>query len=114
MDSNKTTSATKAATSYLDESEKAKDDVSTLTTTIRSKSDDCLSGNHLYLNTKTDNHIHIGSLSLTKTDTIILSVVGAVFSVALTFLVVCYLIRFCRKGKETSVPDSSEEVLLPV
>ena len=70
MDSNKTTSATKAATSYLDESEKAKDDVSTLTTTIRSKSDDCLSGNHLYLNTKTDYHIHIGSLSLKKTDMI--------------------------------------------
>ena len=70
MDSNKTTSATKAATSYLDESEKAKYEVGTPTTTICSISDDCLSGNHLYLNTKTDYHIHIGSLSLKNTDMI--------------------------------------------
>jgi len=70
MDSNKTTSATKAATSYLDESEIAKYDVSTPTTTIRSKSDDCLSGNQLHLNTETDYYIHIGSLSLKNTDMI--------------------------------------------
>jgi len=113
--SEKTTSASKDATSALDESEKAKDDVDTLpTTTIQSKSDDCLNKNHLHLNTETDYHIHIGNLSLTKTDMIIISVVGAVLSFSLTFLVGCYLIRFCRKTKQPCVPDSSEEVLLPV
>merc|ERR1712181_192440 len=110
-DSRKTTSATKAAASAQNESEKAKDDVSTPTTI---SSDDCWNENHLHLNTETNYHIRIGGLSLSKTDMIILSVVGAALSFILTFLLGCYLIRFCRKAKQPSVPDSSQEVLLPV
>merc|ERR1712037_791545 len=110
----KTTSAFKVATSPPDESEKAKDEAGTLTT-ISSKSDDYVKENRLHLNTETDYHIHIGSLTLAKTDMIIISLVGAVVSFLLTFLVGCYLVRFCRKTKQpSSVPDSSEEVLLPV
>jgi len=112
--SRKTTSATKVATSALDESEKAKDDVSITPTTISSNADDCLNENHLHLNTETNYHIHIGALSLSKTDMIIISLVGAVLSFSLTFLLGCYLIRFCRKAKQPSVPDASQEVLLPV
>jgi len=112
-ESRKTTSATKAATSALDGSEKAKDDVGT-PTTILSESNDCLNKNHLHLNTETDYHIHIGGLSLSKTDLIIISVVVALLSFSLTFLLGCYLIRFCRKAKQPSVPDATQEVLLPV
>merc|ERR1719350_1097163 len=112
--SRKTTSASKVATSLPDESEKAKVEAGT-PTTILSKSDDYLDENHLHLNTETDYHIHIGSLSLAKTDMIVISVAGAVLSFVLTFLVGCYLVRFCRKAKQPSCcPDSSEEVLLPV
>ena len=110
----KTTSASKVATSPPDESEKAKDEAGT-PTTISSKSDDYVNENRLHLNTETDYHIHIGGLSLAKTDMIIISLVGAVLSFLLTFLVGCYLVRFCRKTKQPScLPDSSEEVLLPV
>merc|ERR1712233_33087 len=102
--SRKTTSAPKVT----GKSDKAKGEMGSTPT------DDYLSENRLHLNTETDYHIHIGSLLLTKTDMIIISVAGAVLSFALTFLVGCYLIRFCRKAKQPSVPDSSEEVLLPV
>jgi len=112
--SKKTTSASKVATSPPDESEKAKDEAGT-PTTISSKSDDHVNENRLHLNTETDYHIHIGSLTLAKTDMIIISLVGAVVSFLLTFLVSCYLVSFCRKTKQPScLPDSSEEVLLPV
>merc|ERR1712226_80330 len=104
--SRKTTSASKVA----EKSDKAKDETGSTPT------DDYLSENRLHLNTETDYHIHIGSLLLTKTDMIIISIGGAVLSFALSFLVGCYLVRFCRKSAKQAnfVPDSSEEVLLPV
>merc|ERR1719362_1609787 len=95
----KTTSASKVATSPPDESEKAKDKAGT-PTTISSKSDDYVNENRLHLNTETDYHIHIEGLTLAKTDMIIISLVGAVVSFLLTFLVGCYLVSFCRKTKQ--------------
>jgi len=109
----KTTSAPKSASSPPNELEKAKEGTSTK---ILSKSEDFLDENRLHQSTETDYHVHIGSLLLTKSEMIITSIAGAVFSFVLTFMGGCCLVRFCRKSSKQAnfVPDSSEEVLLPV
>ena len=83
-------------------------------TTMLSEPDECFDENHLHVNTDTNYHIRIGSLSLSKTDMVMISVVGAVLSFALTFLIGHFLVRHCQKAKQPTVPDASKEVLLPV
>ena len=107
--SKKTTSKAEA----LDASATTRDGGSTPTTML-SEPDECFDENHLHVNTEANYHIRIGSLSLSKTDMIMISVVGAALSFALTFLIGHLLVRRCQKAKQPTVPDASKEVLLPV
>merc|ERR1712213_188018 len=93
----KTTSASKSASSPPNELEKAKEGTSTKKL---SKSEDFLDENRLHQSTETDYHVHIGSLLLTKSEMIITSIAGAVFSFVLTFMVGSCLVRFCRKSSK--------------
>merc|ERR1712001_580601 len=107
--SKKTTSKAEA----LDASATTRDGGST-PTTLLSEPDECFDENHLHVNTETNYHVRIGGLSLSKTDMVMISVVGAALSFALTFLIGHLLVRRCQKAKQPTVPDASKQVLLPV
>ena len=97
-DSRKTTSEATVATAAANESQNSNNDVNR---------------NHLQANTDTDYHVHIGGISLTRTDMILISIAGALLCLGLGFLAGRFL-RLGRSGKQTFVPDASREVLLPV